>query len=197
MEQEYTPDSQLTPDRQKSIRTIKKIAPLAAALLLVIVLVIAYALDADKRAYTKGLDSYYKVLNDGTSLKARFDDQEVTQGGQAFLDGEGYSSVQAWYAAIQDYEIKKLSEKYGEGFSVQYKVIDTEKLTEEELEEYHSASVAAVGYLKAYRLTVKEHFTGSKADGYETQEIVAIENEDKGWQYNIQRWTEYVRNGEL
>lgn len=197
MEQEYIPDSQLIVDRQKKLAAIKKNAPLAAALLLVIVLVIVYALDADKRAYIKGIDNYYKVLNDGTSLKARFDDQELTQGGQAFLDGKGYSSVQAWYTAIQDYEIKQLSEKYGEGFSVQYIITKTEKLSEEELEEYHNSSVSTVGYLKAYRLTVKEHFTGSKSDGYETQEIIAIKNENKTWQYNIQRWTDYVRNREL
>ena len=178
-------------------RRIRNIVIIAAAALTLILLIIAYALDADKRGYTAGIEGYYQTLNEGSAEAAKFHDQEVTQGGQAFLDGEGYTSVNDWYRAIQRYEIEQLGEKYGEGFTVQYRVISSEKLTDDELEELHGQSVASVGYVKAYRLTVKEHFVGSRADGYEEQEIVAIKNEEGGWQYNIQRWTEYARNREV
>ncbi|SDA14501.1 hypothetical protein SAMN02910447_00853 [Ruminococcus sp. YE71] len=181
-------------NRRRKVITIAAVVSAAAVLILLIVM---YALDADKRAYTAGLDGYYKTLNEGSAEAAKFHDQEVTQGGRAFLDGAGYASVNDWYRAIQRYEIEQLSGKYGEGFTVQYRIISSEKLTEEELEELHSKSVATVGYVRAYRLTVKEHFVGDKDDGYEEQTIIAIKNDEDGWQYDIQRWTQYARNREV
>ncbi len=176
-------------NRHRKIK-LSIIAAVSAAVLLL--LVVIYVLDTDRRNYTKGIESYYETLNSRSSVS--YSKQETTQGGQAFLDARGYSDPSEWYRAIQQYETEQLSEKYGDDFTVQYRIVSTEKLNDEELEKVRSRTISSDEYLKAYRLTVKEHFVGSRDDGYNEQEIIAIKTDKKHWVYNIQRWSEYARS---
>ncbi len=171
-------------------RRRKTAVMLAAAALFIGAAVFFYLRDSDSREYLPGVEKYYDDLNKGSSHKAEYHDQEIKDSTQDFLDDAGYSNVNEWYAALQNADCEKMEEKYGKGFEVKYRIVSTEKLTDEELADIRGKAAAAGEFDKGYRLHIREHFIGSKDDGFEEQDITVSRLEGHTWNFRIGRWLE-------
>ena len=182
------------PDNESYLKNRKRRRITAAALVLTAVLVAVFAViytkDSDRREYSPGIDKYYADLNEGSGHTAEYIEQEIKDTTEKYLDQNGFADTNEWYAALQQLDCRKLEEKYGKGFTVVYRIEKTEKLTSEELTEISANSANAGTFDKGYRLHIREHFKGSKADGFEEQDIVVTHLKDRIWQFTIDRWLE-------
>ena len=167
-------------NRRRRIRTGIVLALLAAAFA---VLGIMNKLEEDKRGYTAALDTYYHGLYEGSDMPNMLSDKEITQEGKVLLGNIDYDSLQK---ILLQKECEQLSDKYGEDFSVQYRITSVERFTDEELNTLRENSMITPDIEKAYHLKVSEHIVGSKADGYEKQEITVLYTE-LGWGLSSER----------
>lgn len=146
--------------------------------------------DSDFKGYILVVSDYYQKLNAGSDYGGEYEDQDIKKESKDYLDDRGFSDLTEWYAALQMLDTEIMEEKYGEGFKVSYEIIETEKLSNDELEELASSVAADTSYDKGYKLKVKEHFKGSKSEGDEEQDLTVLHDNRGNWGMLIERWTE-------
>ena len=155
---------------------------------------IFYNKGADRRMCTELLDNYYEILNERKTDEWTANYNEYNDDAKNYLKESGYKDAKEWFAAIQAIEIKELSEKYGSDFRVGYRLEIIKKMTEEELSDYQKTSPQTTPYDRGYKLSVREHFKGSKSESYETGEIWAVHDESGLWSMHLPRWIEIYKD---
>ena len=149
-----------------------------------------YYRNEDFRGYIVVVSDYYQKLNAGSSYGGEYEDQDVKEDVKDYLDNRGFSDLTEWYAALQKLDTEIMEDKYGEGFKVSYEILETEKLSDDDLEEMAAGVAADTSYDKGYKLKVREHFKGTKSEGDEEQYLTVLHDNDGNWGMLIERWTE-------
>lgn len=151
-------------------------------------LIFFYYKETDKRICINLLDGYYEILNERKTDEWTANYEEYNDDARNYLKENGYNNPKEWFAAVQDIELQKLSEKYGSNFKVIYRLEKIRKMTDDELIDYQKSSPQATRFDKGYKLSVREHFKGSKNESYETSEIWAVHDEADSWSMHLPRW---------